>query len=117
MYQIKDSDGTVLYDTAYPDNYMMAEPHCTRELGQAGHLQFSILPSHPYYDRIKNMETYLTAYRDGREIFYGRVIDVNDNRVTGVKAIQCAGGLDFLNDGELGPLGRNPVSLSTEELF
>lgn len=112
MYTIICSDGTVLYDSSNVENYMATEPRCTLELGQPGNLSFSLLPEHPAYDLVKNMETYLSAYRDSEEIFYGRVIDVKVSKITGLKQIECAGALSFLDDGELAPLNKDGETMT-----
>ena len=112
MYRIVCYDGTVLYDSSNPDNYMATEPTCTLELGQPGSLSFSLLPEHPAYNLVKTMETYLSAYRDSEEIFYGRVVDVKTSKITGLKQIECAGALSFLDDGELPPLAQDGETMT-----
>ena len=107
MYQIVSSDGSVLYNSSYPDDYMVIEPKSTVEIGQPGSLQFALVPEHPQYDNVKVMETYVTATKEGTEIFYGRIIDINVDQTTGIKQIECAGALQFLEDGEIPPV-QNP---------
>lgn len=104
MYQIISSDGSVLYDVNYPDTYMVTEPKATLEIGQPGSLQFSLVPEHPKYSQVEVMKTYVTATKEGSEIFYGRIIDINVDQTTGVKEIECAGALQFLEDGEIPPV-------------
>ena len=104
MYKIMSSDGTVLYDGSAPDSYAVSQGHCTREVGQAGSLAFTMSdPEDELYDSVGVMETYLSALDDDDEIFYGRVIDIDVNPITGEKQIQCAGALSFLEDGEIPP--------------
>ena len=100
MYRIVSSDGTVLYDQSQPGMYLLTEVGLTREVNQAGSLQFTIYPQHDYYDSIEPMVTYLSAEEDGEEIFYGRVIDVNVDHTSGIMHVECAGALSFLDDGE-----------------
>lgn len=100
MYRIVSSDGTVLYDQSHPGMYLLTEVGLTREVNQAGSLQFTIYPQHDYYDSIEPMVTYLSAEEDGEEIFYGRVIDVNVDHTSGIMHVECAGALSFLDDGE-----------------
>lgn len=118
MYRIVCSDGTVLYDTSNPNNYMMTEPKCSREIGQAGGLSFAMLPAHPAYDDVQSMITYLSAYKDDEEIFYGRVIDTDADKTTGVKQVQCAGAIQFLDDSEYPPMsGSSGQSMTAEAFF
>ena len=117
MYQIICRDGTVLYDSSYPDNYLASEPHLTLEIGQPGNLSFSLLPEHPAYSLVKGMETYLSVYRDGEELFYGRVISIQTSRVTGMKQIECAGAISFLDDGELPPLSKDGETMTAQQFF
>lgn len=119
MYQIKLADGTILYDAENPDDYTLTEPLATLEMGQPGSLQFTLLSTHPSYDDIQAMESYVSAFREGTEIFYGRVIDVNVNEITEEKEIQCAGALEFLEDGELAPMGsaEEPTVMTGDAFF
>lgn len=117
MYQIICRDGTVLYDSSYPDNYLASEPHLTLEIGQPGNLSFSLLPEHPAYSLVKGMETYLSVYRDGEELFYGRVIDIQTSRITGMKQIECAGAISFLDDGELPPLSKDGETMTAQQFL
>lgn len=104
MYKITTRDGAVLYDVSYPDRYMVTEPKATLEIGQPGSLQFSLVPEHALYNTVAVMETYVRALRENNEFFYGRIIDINVDETTGLKQIECAGALNFLEDGELSPI-------------
>lgn len=117
MYQIICRDGTVLYDSSYPDNYLASEPHLTLEIGQPGNLSLALLPEHPAYSLVKGMETYLSVYRDGEELFYGRVIDIKTSRITGMKQIECAGAISFLDDGELPPLSKDGETMTAQQFL
>lgn len=117
MYQIICRDGTVLYDSSYPDNYLASEPHLTLEIGQPGNLSIALLPEHPAYSLVKGMETYLSVYRDGEELFYGRIIDIQTSKITGMKQIECAGAISFLDDGELPPLSKDGETMTAQQFF
>ena len=104
MYKILNSDGAVLYDINDPNTWPVTEAKGTFEIGQPGSLQFSLVPQHPLYDDVAIMETYVNALKESSEIFYGRVIDINVDKITGIKRIECAGALSFLSDGELPPV-------------
>lgn len=106
---------TPVYDQEHPDIYPVTDPQCSLEIGQPGSLKFSVLLSHPAYYDIHAMETYVTATRNGGEIFYGRVIDTETEKTTGVLQVTCAGALNFLDDVELAPMTN--VSMTGEAFF
>ena len=114
MYKITTRDGAVLYDVSYPDTYMVTEPKATLEVGQPGSVQFSLVPEHPLYSTAKTMETYVCALKENTEFFYGRIIDINVDQTTGIKQIECAGALQFLEDAEIPPV-RNQNAQQGEE--
>lgn len=114
MYKITTRDGAVLYDVSYPDTYMVTEPKATLEVGQPGSVQFSLVPEHPLYGTVKTMETYVCALKENTEFFYGRIIDINVDQTTGIKQIECAGALQFLEDAEIPPV-RNQNAQQGEE--
>lgn len=114
MYKITTRDGAVLYDVSYPDTYMVTEPKATLEVGQPGSVQFSLVPEHPLYSTVKTMETYVCALKENTEFFYGRIIDINVDQTTGIKQIECAGALQFLEDAEIPPV-RNQNAQQGEE--
>lgn len=114
MYKITTRDGAVLYDVSYPDTYMVTEPKSTLEVGQPGSVQFSLVPEHPLYSTVKTMETYVCALKENTEFFYGRIIDINVDQTTGIKQIECAGALQFLEDAEIPPV-RNQNAQQGEE--
>ena len=121
MYKISvlGNNGYVtLYDqTDALNGYPVTDPQCTLEIGQPGNLKFALLQSHSLYDSIKTFETYIKAELDDDEFFYGRVIDVNIEETTGVKEVQCAGSLSFLDDIEIAPPANGSASMTGEEFF
>ena len=112
MYRIIRSDGTVLYDQSQLGRQLILKPQSTMEVGQAGQMQFVILPGHPQYNSIENMATYLSVEDDGEEVFYGRVIDISVNKINGNATIQCAGALSFLDDSELAPIPEGSETMT-----
>ncbi len=122
-YNGNTRSAVTLYDQQYPNQNYIIAPQLTSEVGQAGSFTFIILPEHPKYNLIKPLETFISATEDGEELFYGRVISVDDPTMTGQISIQCEGALAFLNDGEMAPDPRNSsgsqagVTQSAEEFF
>jgi hypothetical protein len=118
MYQIL-TGGQVLYDPAQMEERPVIAPHLTQELNQSGVLSFTLIPGHPLYNSVKPLETYLAAYDDGEETFYGRVISRDDPQISGQIAIQCEGALSFLEDAEVPPDSNNSsgTTRTAEEFF
>ena len=122
MYSILRNDGMVIYSPSQIGERPAYGAHLTQELNQAGNLSFSILPEHPLYSVLKPMETYLSAFDDDEEIFYGRVISVDDPVFTGTRNIECEGAYAFLEDADMPPdlkssSGSSGVSQSASEFF
>ena len=98
-------------------------PKCSMELNEAGNLSFTMLHGHPYYDMIQPLSTFIKAYDDGDEIFYGRVLQRGEPMLLGQVNIQCEGALCFLLDSEVEPDGydddgnQKTRRLTREEFF
>ncbi len=99
MYLIK-SGNMVIYDSTDKDTYPVLSPTLEEELNGAGSLSFTVLPGHPYYDQMKEMQTFITAYRDNEEIFYGRILSITTS-IDGQLEVKCEGGLTFFLDSEM----------------
>jgi len=119
MYRIVCSDGTVLYDQSDVNgDRVVTEPSCSPEIGQnGGSLSFSMLPTHPAYDLVETMKTYISAEEDGEEIFYGRVTEVRVEKTTDVKQVTCTGAMTFLDDFELTPLKASEQEMTAADFF
>lgn len=96
------NNGQVLLDTSSGGNSGVTESKLENKLNEAGSFTFSIVPSHPLYSTIEPLCTFVSVEEDGVETFYGRVLMVKTNRITGIKQITCEGALAFLLDAELG---------------
>lgn len=99
MYLIKAGNLTI-YDSRDKNTYPVIKPSINESLNEAGTLTFTLLPGHPYYDQMKKMQTFVTAYRDDRELFFGRVL-ITDKALDGQMEVTCEGGLTFLLDSEM----------------
>lgn len=96
------NEGQVLLDTSSGDNLGVTEAKLEVTLNEAGSFTFSIVPTHPLYDYIEPLYTFVKVEEDGTEIFYGRVLMEKTNRITGIKQVTCEGALAFLLDIEMG---------------
>ena len=100
MYKIMAGSLTI-YDSSDKNTYPVSKPSFEEGLNEAGTLTFTIFPGHPNYNSITRMRTFVTAYRDTREIFYGRVL-ITDKGLDGRMEVTCEGGLTFFLDTEMG---------------
>lgn len=95
MYKIY-ADGSLIYDSTLED-YVITKGVVTREVNKSGSFVFTILPSHPYYDRIQKLKTIITVYKNGALEFRGRVI-TEEIGFRNDKTLTCEGELSFLLD-------------------
>lgn len=93
----------LLYSSATDDERSaLINPQVKAEIGKAGSLTFTILPTHPMYDSLKPFKTFLTVTIDGTEVFKGRVLDMSKDMYN-QKSVMCEGDLTFLMDSVCTP--------------
>lgn len=95
MYQIL-CDNLPLYDLR-DESLVLNAPKVQLKENNAGSLEFTILPTHPYYDKIQKMKSVIQVFDNEDEIFSGRVIEETVDFYNRKKVI-CEGELAFLND-------------------
>lgn len=89
---------TLLYSSAANDDKSaLINPQVKTEIGKAGSLTFTILPTHPMYDDLKPFLTFLRVEIDGTEIFNGRVLETSKDMYN-QKNVTCEGDLTYLLD-------------------
>lgn len=76
----------------------LTDPCVKMEMGKAGSFEFSIMPTHPYYDSFLQMKTLMRVVYDGTTIFRGRVLMIDNTPFTGERKIHLEGDLAFLMD-------------------
>lgn len=107
MYRITamnpDGSQITIYDPAGTGPLPVLGPRSTEELNEAGSLEFSLVYGHEAWERLSPKKTYISAELDGREIFYGRVLNADPSPLTGQTQYTCAGALSFLQDSEVPP--------------
>ena len=67
-------------------------------MGKAGFFEFSVYPDHPLYDRWMQMRTTLRVMYGSVCIFFGRVLTIDTDHMTGKRKIHCEGALSYLLD-------------------
>lgn len=92
------ADGNLLYSSQYAnDERAVINPTLKVEMGKAGALDFTLLPTHYLYTQIHEMLTEVTVACDGYELFRGRVTKVTDDFFRHRK-VSCEGDLAYLLD-------------------
>jgi hypothetical protein len=96
-------DGELFFANDWNEKeYRLVSPKIKLELNKAGSVEFTILPTHPFYNAFSQMKSIVTAYRDDRLIFDGRVLsDDTDNYKQ--RRVYCEGALAYLVDSVLPP--------------
>ena len=94
MYTVK-CDGEYLYE--YRRGYVLIDPVLTMADSAAGSFEFTISPDHPMYDKINQITSTVTVYRDDDEIWSGRPVEEATDFYKR-KTIYCEGELAYLND-------------------
>ena len=94
---------TLLYSSAANDDKSaVINPQVKAEIGKAGSLTFTILPTHPMYDDLKPFLTFMRVEIDGTEIFNGRVLETSKDMYN-QKNVTCEGDLTYLLDSVCEP--------------
>lgn len=97
------ANGELLYSSAANDEYSaLINPQVKAEIGKAGSLTFTILPTHPMYDDLLPFKTFARVEIDGTEIFKGRVLDTSKDMYN-QKNVTCEGDLTYLMDSVCTP--------------
>lgn len=97
-YTIVTEDETEIYSSNNIDKYYgVIDPVLTLEDSSTNSLQFKIPPDHYFYNKIERLKTKCRVFRNGVEIFEGRVVsetlDFYDRR-----DVLFEGALAYLND-------------------
>lgn len=83
----------------YMDNgdVSLISPRVSIELNAAGSFEFTIPPTHPYYDIPQILNSNVEVYEDDEMIWYGRPTEINIDFYN-QKKVYCEGALGFFND-------------------
>lgn len=90
------SDNRLIYQPM-DDNYLVLQPKLAVEMGKAGSLQFQVPPTHPLYNQLDRLRTYVSVQLDETEIFRGRILS-NERAFNNVRTVYCEGDLAYLVD-------------------
>lgn len=106
----------VLLDTSSGENLGITKASVENKLNEAGSFSYSIVPTHPLYDMTSPMRVYVSVMEGPVEIFYGRILSVQTNLLTKIKAVTCEGALAFLLDAEL-PIDTEDREMTAANYF
>lgn len=89
MYQIS-CDNYILYDPR-DDELCLLQPKCKLEANTVGEASFTILSSHPFYDKLQKLKSIFEIRQDNDVIFRGRMTtdskDFNNMQVVDLEGI------------------------------
>lgn len=87
-----------LYDLHTSDiDCMLLNPSLELEMNSAGSFNFTLPPTHPYWDRIEILKSTIDVYEDDDLIFTGRVANIDKNW-NNERVVECEGALAYFND-------------------
>lgn len=116
MYKVY-CDNFLIYDTKV-ESLKIFSAKLELELNKTGSFDFSIYPSHPYFDKLKRLKSIITVYQDDYLLFRGRILN-DEQGFYNEKQVSCEGELAFLIDSIQRPYdflsGENHTTV--EELF
>ena len=97
-----NGDELLYSSAANDDTSALINPQVKAEIGKAGSLTFTILPTHPMYNDLLPFKTFARVEIDGTEIFKGRVLDTSKDMYN-QKSVTCEGDLTYLMDSVCTP--------------
>lgn len=113
MYTIKavvDGEEYALHDPRVKELILGGNPYFETGDNINGSAEFSVFPTHPYYDKVKKLTTDIIFYRDEEPEFYGRVL-YDDEDFSGTKKVFVEGELAFLCDSIQRPKVYHNISV------
>ena len=108
-----NSEQQTVYSVTTQDSRPVAAATGSFEISEGGSIQFTLAYTHPLYNSLIPLETYIAASDDTEEIFYGRILSRSDPTFTGQITYVAEGALSFLHDGEVPPEARDSKGQQT----
>lgn len=102
MYKIYMDGETLHHPNRSEDGYIVLSPVLSTELNCHGSLEFTMLPGHPHYDKVKKLTSMITVMDDEGEIFRGRVLNETTDFYNR-KKVYAEGDMSFLLDSIVRP--------------
>ena len=108
-------DGKYLWSSDSMANDLIIPQSLKVEYNKAGSFSFVMLPTHPEYDNIHRMKSYVRVSIDDYEVFRGRVLDFSCDFYRR-KTVTCEGDLAFLLDS-IYPAIKTASSVTPDVFF
>lgn len=89
---------------------IVGDPYYQKGDNVNGQAEFSVYPTHPYYQYVKKLTTDIVFYKDGVEKFAGRVL-YDDEDSKGVKKVFVEGELAYFCDSIQRPTAYHNISV------
>ena len=104
------------YDLHTSDiNCMLLNPSIELEMNAAGSFNFTLPPTHPYWDSIEILKSTIDVYEDDDLIFTGRVANIDKNW-NNERVVECEGALAYFNDSVHRQMKwENPLPIASED--
>lgn len=92
--------------------FILINPSLSMELNTAGSFEFTMPPSHAFYDSIKPLASTIEVYEDETLLWFGRPVEVETDFFK-QKQIYCEGALSFFSDSVQRPHEYDRISIHT----
>lgn len=92
--------------------YALIEPHLSMELNTAGSFEFTMHPSHPFYDSVNAFTSMIEVFESEVLLWFGRPIEITTDFYN-QKKVYCEGALAFFNDSIQRPYEYTSISIRT----
>ena len=94
-------DDYVIHDSR-DDTFKVGNPLLHTEINKNGTLTFTVYVNHPYYDKLKKMQSVVKAYQNNNLIFSGRILDDTID-IYKSKKVTCEGAFAYFLDSVFRP--------------
>lgn len=92
--------------------FVLASPSLSMELNAAGSFEFTMPPSHTFYDDIKPILSTIEVYEDETLLWFGRPMEIKTDYYR-QKQVYCEGAMAFFNDSVQRPHEYDSISIRT----
>ena len=92
--------------------FILINPSLSMELNTAGSFEFTMPPSHAFYDSVKPLASTIEVYEDETLLWFGRPVEVETDFFK-QKQIYCEGALSFFSDSVQRPHEFDSISIHT----
>lgn len=116
MYQIFTGSTLIYTPAGIDEKYKVINPQLTQSLNKAGQLTFTLPRGNNVYGSLREMVSPVSVYKDGEEIFFGRVTSIETN-FWGERVVECEGALAFLNDVVIRPFEYTNTSATAVKKY